>query len=186
MGLIFGNNMIYTIEPTVKHPDALVNIADSKGRIVNFFINNIGDSKFLEYSKIQVNAKEGYNKNNILKTDFFGSALGIPIFSQRGKDLLEEKLGAEIIFYECDLLFNGGITNCFAGKITKNVSLISEENSRFRVSSSGSNFLVKPIINEDVNENFFIAKDIKYPTYFYASESLKKIIDEYDLNVILK
>src|SRR5688500_3298841 len=110
---------MYIIESEIRHPDALVNISDQNGKIVNFFINDIGSMKFLEHTKIQVQSEEGYNKNNILKTDFFGSALGIPVFSTNAKEVLETKLKDEIVFYECDLLFKGGVIKCFLGKIIK-------------------------------------------------------------------
>ncbi|MCD8406222.1 hypothetical protein LNI88_11770 [Tenacibaculum dicentrarchi] len=175
--------MVYTLETIIKHPDALINIEDNKGRIVNFFVNNKGDGKFLNYKKVSVQVLSGYDKNNILETDFFGTALGIPLFSEIAKNILQKKLIEEMIFYQSELLINGKIINCYLGKIIKSSDIINKEKSVFRISSTGSKFLVKPISNELINKSFFITKDIEYPTYFYVSDKFKELAENNNLNI---
>lgn len=172
--------MLYRIKPKINDLELTIDIVDTKGRITNFFINDIGNGFFLNHTNIKINSNK-YDKEKISETDFLGKSLGIPIFSKHAKEILENILSDEIAFFESEL--NLTSEKCFSGKILKKIKLIDENNSRFRISSTGSKFLMKPILLETITTDFYIAKDEKFPTYFYVSEKFIKLIQENNLKI---
>lgn len=162
--------------------ESSINITDKSGKITNYFINDTGDGKFLDFTKVKINSI-GYDEEKISKTDLLGISLGIPIFSKKAKDKLEEILLDEIEFFESELNINQNNIICFSGKIKKKVELIDKNKSRFRTSTTGSQFLIKPILKENIEMDFYIAKDKDFPSYFYVSEKFIDLITENILKI---
>ncbi|APY71111.1 hypothetical protein J9S84_000949 [Salmonella enterica] len=124
----------------------LINFPDNKGRLFDFFIQNKGDGRFLQYTKPRGYAQDNFSIAKIKKADYLPVIRGIPVFSEKAKNIFEKIIPDEMSFYECIIECDGGETIFFIGKVNDYLPLINNKKSSCRKLSDNRNIICKPFL----------------------------------------
>jgi hypothetical protein len=130
--------MLYRLEPILLSPYAIIDMEKFNKKYYEYFIQNTGDGKFLNYVTIEFKAQEDYNQNNIIKEDFLNCSTPIPVFSERFVNCLKNDLIAEMDFIKCSVKCDEKIFEYYIGNIKKSKKLVDKENSEYRELRDGS------------------------------------------------
>ncbi|EDW7723723.1 hypothetical protein GTR06_003174 [Salmonella enterica] len=76
----------------------LINFPDNKGRLFDFFIQNKGDGRFLRYTKPRGYAQDNFSVAKIKKADYLPAIIGIPVLSEKAKNIFEKIIPDEMSF----------------------------------------------------------------------------------------
>ncbi|NHB59582.1 hypothetical protein G9F32_16435 [Acinetobacter sp. 194] len=163
------NMKFYTLYSFIsEQKDFIFNIEDKNKEIFKYFfipeisINNIKDIKII--NSIDVKILEKY--------DFFPNSLGIPLFSKRAFDLLNEILTNEVLFIKCSIKNSEHLL--YAAKFLKFDNIIESED--------GMNYIF--FLKNSANFKY-CAQDIDYSEFLYTKEFID-IIKNNNLNIKVK
>lgn len=160
----------------------LINFPDSKGRLFDFFIQNKGDGRFLQYTKPRGYAQDNFSVAKIKKADYLPVIMGIPVFSEKAKNIFERKIPDEMSFYECIIECDGDETIFFIGKVNSYLPLVNNDKSSYRKLSDNRNVICKPFF--DYQGTFFIARDEVYSHYLVVSGGFVEICKKENIKMI--
>jgi hypothetical protein len=181
--------MLYILRSKMEQisPYAIIDMEKFNRKYYEFFIEQKGDGKFLNYTTVKFKAQEGYTVDNIEMEDFINCTTPIPIFSEHFVNSVSKYLADDISFYPCIIICEGKIFTFYIGKILKNGSIVNEELSEYRQLRDGSNVIHRIKYNENLtNDEQYIARDQK-KTYIYAvSEKFKRLAESKNLNIHFK
>ncbi len=165
---------VYGIESPISSEGDIFVLPDSKGRLAAFFIWNEGDGKFLQFSKIRAQAQERVRLNEVRSADYLRANIGIPIFSAKAKDFINNIIPNDLKFYECEISCEGTEEIFFLCKVMKYLPLVDRQKSSFRTLSGGEQILTNAVYRIDIDEEFYIARDTEFCERLVVS---KKFVD---------
>jgi hypothetical protein len=179
--------MLYRLEPILFSPYAIIDMERFNKKYYEYFIQNTGDGKFLNYITISFKAQEDYNQNNIIKEDFLSCSTPIPIFSERFVNCLKNDLIDEMDFIKCCVKCNEKIFEYYIGKIKKTKELVDKENSEYRELRDGSKVIHSMKYHKNIKEDdFIIARDTINIFVFLVNDRFKELIEKNNINIKLK
>ena len=96
---------IYEIRSILRKRETII-MFKGKGnndRLLDFFILNQGDGRFLQYTRLRGIAQCDMKENDLERCDFLHSFLPCPIFSQRFVEKMSSILKDVVTFYPIDI-----------------------------------------------------------------------------------
>lgn len=173
---------LYRIDSAIVHPDNYVTYKKDPKELRKFFGLGKGDAEKILRMKIFFDAGEAYNASNIILTDYINSPVA-PLFSKRAVEILKDRVCDEALFVPVTIRCSGECYEWYACRIDKRVKLINEETSVFSELTDGTKIISLARYRTDIEEGFYMAKDIDYNDVPIMSESFKSICDENNLNI---
>ena len=173
---------LYRINTMIEHSDNMAGFYKKADDIYNYFKLNKGNEEEIRRRKLDFIAGEGYNLNNINKTDFVICPIAL-LFSKRFVDKVGDILKADMHFVPCNLVFESTNFEWYACKIKKKLSVIDKDNSIYRTLTDGKKTIKFARYRKDIEEPFFIAEDSDYSTYIVASDLFKELCEKNDIHI---
>ena len=174
---------VYNLLTTVNHSLAIIDFKDGSGRIFDYFILNEGDGRFLNFTRPVALAQSGYTPSNITGTDFINANIGIPVFSARFKEQMEEELRNNLQFVECTVKCQNQDFLFYMGKINTFIDLVDKERSAYRTLTDGTPILSRTVYLEEFEQPFLMARDKEENALAVVSETFKKLIEDKNLRI---
>lgn len=174
---------VYNLLTTVNHSLAIIDVKDGSGRIFDYFILNEGDGRFLDFTRPVAIAQSGYTPSNITGTDFINASIGIPVFSARFKEQMEEELRNDLQFVECTVKCQNQDFVFYMGKITTFVDLVDRDRSAYYTLTDGTRELTEAVYLEEFEQPFLIARDKEDSSRSVVSETFKKLVEDKNLRI---
>ena len=176
---------LYEIETTLQsHPDnlAILNEPSYDDEVFSFFMMNRGEKEIIERMKLEFFAGKGYTLKNIVKTDHIYTFSAL-LFSKRFVESAGEYLSEEMLFFPCKVICMDVAFDWYAAKILREFPIVDKELSKYRTLTDG-----RPILNfvkyrEDIDEQFYIARDNENISYFAVSELFKSLCEKNHLMI---
>lgn len=176
---------LYEISTTLEsHPDSRAILSESSydDEVFSYFMVNRGNKEIIEKYDLEYLAGKGYTLKNIVKTDHI-STFSALLFSTKFVECAGEVLSKEMQFFPCKVICKGVAFDWYAAKILRVLPIVDKELSKYRMLTDG-----KPILNgvkyrEDIDEQFYIARDSESITYFAVSELFKNLCDKNNLMI---
>ena len=169
---------IYEIRSILRKRETII-MFKGKGnndRLLDFFILNQGDGRFLQYTRLRGIAQCDMKENDLERCDFLHSFLPCPIFSQRFVEKMSSILKDVVTFYPIDIYCGDKSKMFFIAKINNYIDLINHEKSEaLKLENRNDLFMIPIVANENLG-NFLIARDTKEVVFWGISEELKVII----------
>lgn len=109
-----------------------------------------------------------------VRPDFLMTTKGIPLFSRRFIDTVEDLSGGEVDLVPATLRLREGEREFMAGRTVKRLPLIDADASRF-LNIRGIRILTDPVFAE-TSEPFLLARDQEFRRYLIASARLAALI----------
>lgn len=173
---------LYRIDSAIVHPDNYVKYKKDPKELRKFFGLGKGDAEKILRMKIFFDAGEAYDASNIILTDYINSPVA-PLFSKRAVEIIKDRVCDEALFVPVMIRCSGECYEWYACRIDKRVKLINEETSVFRELTDGTKIISLARYRTDIEEDFYMAKDIDYNDVLIMSQSFKRICDENNLNI---
>lgn len=177
--------MLYVPTSPILRSDAIVDLVGSADRFHSFFLAGGNNEKFMQYTKIQFAAQDGYSDEDLKSIDFIESSIGAPIFSPKFKQLVNGKYNNSLELYPCEIIKSKIVYNFYVGKIIQYENLIDVEKSRFRKLTDGRDVLMSPIYKEYVG-NFFMARDSEFSHIYVCGEEFASFTRSNNLSISCK
>jgi hypothetical protein len=167
--------MLYRLAPISRSPDAKT-FYEKVFPYYDYFVNNKGDGKFLNYTIPTLNS-QWYNQNNIIKEDFLDCLIPMPIFSERFVNTLKNEFVNEIDFIKCKIKCDEKIFEYYIGKILKTKKLVDRKNSRYRKLTDGTETISEWSYYMDIDtKDFLIARDTVDKFIYLVTDEFKDLV----------
>jgi hypothetical protein len=122
------------------------------------------------YSVPTADAQSRIRLQDVLEADYLQAAIGVPLFSERARDVLSDALRDEMRFYECSVRCQGRDVRFFLGKVLVCVALVDAARSGFRTLSGGEQVLTRAVYRTSVADDFAVARDERFPERLVVSQ----------------
>jgi len=172
---------IYLITAEKIFKSKLGSIVDKNSRFFSFFIYNEGREFYFQNTMPTVNFNE-ITLRQLSSSDYLPINIGVPIFSERAADLIHKECPS-VANYACVVNCKDGCTIFYAAKINDSAFIINKEKSEFRNLTDGTEVLSKPSFFHDVEDDFFLARDIENRHIWCASEKFVKLCKSANLKI---
>ena len=177
---------IYQIDTTINNPDNMAGYQKNDGEdIYSFFRLDMGDEDIIKKKKMIFIAGNGYTKQNIGKTDYIFCPCAL-LFSERFVKKVEAVLINELQFIPCKIMCQGDTYEWYAARIIRRLPLIDKEASTYITLSEGEKIYDIIKYRTNIEDNFFIAKDVDSITDFAVSELFRELCVKNELNINFK
>jgi hypothetical protein len=174
---------LYGLESTVNSSGDVVELLDSKGRLSSYFIWGRGDGRFLQFSSPSGRTQTKMHFSDVINSDFLEANIGIPIFSKKAQEILSKKLGNEVEFHACKIECEGNSVVFYLCNVLKMSSLIDENRTSFRNLPEGDRIITQAIYQDDVKDDFYIARDENFRERLVVSEKFVSLSQAEKLDV---
>lgn len=174
---------LYGLEATVSAAGDIVNLADGKGRIAAYFIWNEGNDKAFQFSKPRADAQGRVKLKDLLAADYLQANIGVPIFSAKGKNILASSIPDHVRFYECLVSCEGQEQVFFLCKVLSYLPLVDKQRSSFRTLSEGEKILTQAVYRDDIEQEFFIARDAEFHERLVVSQGFVELCQREGLHI---
>lgn len=161
---------LFRFESRVAADGDTFNLADPKGRVSSFFIWNEGTDKPFLFSKPKAVAQPRIRFAEVVVSDYLEANIGVPIFSERTRQVLASALSNDMAFYECSVECEGKALSFYLGKVLRYLPLVDEAKSEFRVLTDGQKVLSIAAYRSDNLPEFYIARDINHRERLVVSD----------------
>jgi len=145
-----------------------------------FFTMDRGNEEQIQRRQLEFVAGEGYNLENIVKTDFIYCPIAL-LFSEKFVEKVGDVLKEELQFFPCKLICKEKSLDWYIAKIIRRIPMIDREASTYTTLTDGEKVLEFPKYRRDVEEKFFIARDTENIAYYVVSEQFKNLCTENEL-----
>lgn len=113
----------------------MISLYRTKEMVVSYDIQNLEDMHKIIFLLLKLK-----------KADYLPVIRGIPVFSEKAKNIFEKIIPDEMSFYECIIECDGGETIFFIGKVNDYLTLINNKKSSYRKLSDNRNIICKPFL----------------------------------------
>jgi hypothetical protein len=176
---------LYQIRSTLKnHPDcyAILKEISFHNEVFSFFVMNRDEEEKIREINLHFVAGTGYNLKNVAKTDYILTSSAM-LFSMRFVERIGEILKKEMQFFPCKVICQDVSLDWYAAKIMHYFPLVDKELSTYRTLTDGTKVLKYVKYREDIEEQFYIAKDIENLSYVAVSDLFKNLCEENGLMI---
>lgn len=174
---------IYDLESPIPSEGDIIVLPDKKGMLAEFFIWNEGDGNFLQFSKLRAQAQGGVKWSAMRTADYLRANIGIPIFSAKAREFLTHRIPNDLQFYECEISCEGREEVFFICKVMKYMKLVDGQRSSFRTLSEGEKILNNVVYRNDLDEDFYIARDVEFCERLVVSEKFVDLCQSERLHI---
>ena len=105
------------------------------------------------------------------------------VISSNAYKLLSEQLQKDVLFYPCEVWLADKKFDFFVGKIITKRNLINHDKSTFWTFDDGIQILQTAKFYKEVEEDFYLARDITYYFRYAASSKFADLIRKHNLNI---
>lgn len=131
--------------------------------------------------RIVVDVDLPVKKFDRVRPDFLRTTKGIPLFSRRFIDAVEDEFRAEVDLVPATLRLRDGEREFMAGRTTRCLPFIDADASMFST-IAGIRILTDPVFAE-TTEPFLLARDREFRGYLIASAQLAALIQQHTLQL---
>ena len=117
-----------------------------------------------------------------VRPDFLMTTKGIPLFSRRFVEAVEDLLRDDVDIVPATLRLQDAEREFMTGRTVKYLPLIDPDASRFMTFSAGIRILTEPVFTEST-EPFMLARDLEFRDYLVASARLADLIQQHKLRL---
>lgn len=166
--------MLYQLDPFTGEQDP-IEIKENRKVVVRFIVRDKGEEDFHDAGKVRFIANEAYySSKSLQETDFLYAAHNLLVFSGAAYQALHEIVREDLVFYPCEVIFNEEVFDFYIGKIVTQKPIVNTEKSTYRSLTDGSKTLLGTVYRDDLEEDFYLAKDVGR-NYRYAAT--QKFVD---------
>lgn len=152
-------------------------------RYYDIFIRRSNLNK-LSYISPTLIASQGYTQVQLNNWDFFNCIISIPIFSEKFKVKVGDVLSENIKFIPGEIISSKGHIRIYMGLITNIMPLFDKINSNTRLLEDGTNVPDYPNYYHIQTQEFYIARDDKYPSKYVVSDKFKELCNSNGLELV--
>lgn len=161
---------LYYLYSTASRQGGHVLMPDAKGRISQYITWNKADGKFLQFTVPRGDAGDGVSSKKLVSTDYLSASNGVPIFSEKARNLLVSVAADEVEFYECLISCKGQLHTFFLAKTLKYMPLVDMDRSTFEPLEGGGRIINEIQYSPAEGLNFYLARDKEFCGRLLASE----------------
>lgn len=162
---------LYEIYTTINyHPDCTARIETAGQKISSFWLEKDDEEIVKTLQSVKFVAGEAYTLENIEETDYIRSVYRALLFSKRFVERVGNALSEDVRFFPCKLICDGVDLDWYVAKIIRRISIIDKDASTYQTLSGGYKIIAHARYRKDIEEPFFIARDIEHNTQFVVSE----------------
>lgn len=175
---------IFQLQTTAEAEGDLVSFGgDRSGRMMSYFISNIGNGKFLKFAKLQAKAQEFLTSHMISNSDFLEADISIPIFSIKAASILSDEIPEQCEFYPVFIDVHGEELEFRLCKIKIYTELINTARSSWIKISDETSLIDQPVFFSSFKHQFLIARDKENPSYWVVSKSFVELCLRHGLSI---
>ena len=175
---------IFELKTTAQAEGDLVSFGgDRSGRLMNYFVRDIGDGKFLRFTRLQAKAQELLTSDVMKSADFIDADISIPIFSIKAAEMLMAEIPEQCEFYPLFIDVRGEEVEFRLCKIKVYTNLINAERSSWVTLSEDTRLIDQPVFFSSFKHPFLIARDQAHPGYWAVSTSFVELCLRHGLAV---
>jgi len=173
---------MYRLNVSSSSNHSYVEFINQERRIIDFFILDKGNDKFLNFTQIVFQAQKGLNLNSIKSFDYLEGFMDVHIFSENFKNTLEEILRNEIVFYPCKILCDGEKIDFYIAKFINYLDTINREKSEYSTYSDGVEKLETPVFKSEIDFSYAV-RDINEPTISLVSKKFVDLSEKHNFRI---
>jgi len=170
----------YRLLPPTKLGDLYVSIRGDVDYWKNFLVEDSPEDVGVTSIEVDVEIKKKIFDRT--RADYLETIKGVPLISEKFMNVLIKEAKDDFKFLPATLHFPDGTEHYFAVKLLKHIEIIDKENSEF-MDINGIKILSVPKIILDENAKFYIARDVNFNEYMFASAEMIKLVRENNINV---
>lgn len=160
-----------------------IEIKDNRKLIRRYFYRDKEEEAFRESGKIQFVAGHGYSESLLRTSDFLYADLELFVISQAAHQTISKQIQADVEFYPCEAHFKDKILDFQVGKLKTRRPIVNTDLSTYRTLRDGTQTLFGTVYRDDLEEDFFLARDVGNQFRYAASDKFIALIQEYDLKI---
>lgn len=175
---------LYKIDTKISsHPDCMARIETGGEEISPFWLEEGDDEVKRILQSVKFVAEEAYSLKNIEKTDFIRSVYRALLFSKKFVEGVVNTMREDVRFFPCKLVCEGVDLEWYVAKIIRRIPIIDKEASTYRTLAHGDKVIKLARYRKDIEEPFYIARDVEQGTYFVVSELFMDLCKENELHI---
>ena len=174
---------IFTLRTTANGGGDIITLRDNTNRLSGYFISNRNDGKFLQHVKLQAEAQENLPSVEILKSDFLQATIGIPLFSQKARDVFTREIPEALEFHLIEIRADGHTHAFYLAKVMMSADIIDGDKSTYLTLSGGVRLIDVVVCHSTFDSEFYIARDRDHPAYLVVSEKFVKLCADNNLSI---
>ena len=174
--------MLYRLDPHLQSAGR-VKIFDNEQLIIRYIIWDIEKEAFKKIGRVRFHADKHLNSEFIQNTDFLNASLNLFVISPECYHAIHVKLEEDIEFHLCEVLCEEKSLDFYLGKIITGRPIVDTEKSTYRSMANGTQTLFGTVYRDDLEEDFFLARDIGNQYRYAASDKFIQLIQEYELKI---
>ncbi|QGZ40037.1 hypothetical protein IP92_05903 [Pseudoduganella flava] len=167
---------LFTLGTPIQARGDLVTLNDTRGRLSAYFIWDEGDGSFLKFKPLRAEAQEFITELQVQAADCLDADVGIPIFSEKARDVFARDIPDELDFYAITVAVRSASCRFYLAKTNVYRNLVDEERSTFRAMRDGGKLLQVAAYRSDIAPDFAIARDATYRERLVATRKMIDII----------
>ncbi len=160
-----------------------IDLKDSRGRLFGYFMWGTDEGKFLRYTTPRGKAQEWVTSGIISRSDFLESNIGIPLFSEKAKDVFERCIPGVMEFQPLIIECEGAEYPFFLCKLLTRYEFIDGSRSTFVSLGDSGRMIDTPVYRDDIDDKVYIARDINHPAHSLATDAFVKLCRYHHLNI---
>ncbi|WP_146176726.1 hypothetical protein [Chromobacterium sp. Panama] len=164
---------IYSVYTTGKCENALLDLKDPNGVILDHFMLGIESNNFKNGHPLNVTAQSFFTPETIKNYDYFEPTMAFPIFSDHAINSIGEVISPQMEIHPCRIKIGAHTIDAHAG-IILNRKAVFERVDDYKIQ-----------IQKDakITQDDLIIRDINNPQIFFTTESFKTICQTHKLNI---
>jgi hypothetical protein len=180
-------NALYRLSSNLNHP---ANRAETKGtgaanRLIDYFVYDKGDSKFLSFVAPRFVAQGGYTALNISQTDYIEGPGAIPLFSESFVSKVGDLLKRDLELHKCVVECHGQNVTYFAGKTLSVGAFVDSGMSSFHTLTDGTKILERAAYRTDWRGDFQLVREASDRSRLLATDKFRDLVAGHDLKIRL-
>lgn len=170
---------LYEIDTTINHhPNCMAGI-ETAGETISASWLEKGDEEIERtLQSVKFVAGEAYTLENIEETDFICSVYRALLFSKRFVERVGNTMSEDVMFFPCELICDGVGLDWYVAKIIQRIPIIDKEASTYQTLSGGYKIIIHARYRKDIEEPFYIARDVEVGARFVVSELFMDLCKE--------
>ena len=134
--------------------------------------------------KVQFEVLNGYTIDEVREADYLIVESELFVISPKAYQLLFETIKEDVLFYPAEVHFGELKFDFYIGKIRRREPIIDMNKSSYVNLSEGELAITNIVYAEDLEEDFFLARDLKYNNRYAATDKFINLVKVHQLKII--